>query len=495
MKKIKIRQKKTTLVVGLFLLLTAALFEYILIDSFKEDGTDGIIAMVLLSVFVVAVMVIGGGIAIYNYFKSGKRLKEKLAAYGEENVLNNIRCNTRHIYRNPFTGASVYFTDKLIIDEGQAIIDYNEISMMYKSVVRSKYGNQVYLAFDLLDGSGYMLCAHIEDAEIMQVMQLCYQHNSHILLGKNAENSAKHKGNVERYQLGLLYVPKVVFENNPNQTPCKNADDMVFAEGGTYSPMSQSNFKYMAEEYVRKNYTIEQKLEAIKYYREATGVGLAEAKHAVEAIYAERYQNGQVLVTPREWTKEGRKETTRRNLKIVGIVVIIYGLVFSAVSYWAVNTQIRKETKEATRAELNELEEEGYREFWVVGKALERIEGYDREEGGYFYSTLAQDLFVYELEDGSYLGILAEENFYPVNTKACSGMHIFYDGDVELERVDIEGENVRIKIIREEDVEEIFGVPSAQKQTEQTILIVMLVAIGGIMALIGFIMLWKSKKK
>lgn len=191
--EIKLKSKKITLIFGLLLLIFAVLLEVVFIQGFREDGTDGIIAIAVLSVCFTGVMAICGIFGIYTYFANGKNIRKALKKYGEENIITNINHATIRIFRNPLTGAKVYFTDKFVIDLGEAIIDYNEISMMYKSVRKTRYAKIPAVAFTLFDGNTYILCDNVEDAEIMNIMQLCYQHNSKILFGFTKENKEAHQ--------------------------------------------------------------------------------------------------------------------------------------------------------------------------------------------------------------------------------------------------------------------------------------------------------------
>ena len=139
------------------------------------------------------------------YKKASQVIRNKVKKYGEQNLLSHIRKSTVGMYKNnAIDGCTVYFTDKFVIDCTTVIIDYNEISLMYKHV-SSVLNNGVpvsYIRFELLDGSRWILCRYIKDEEITNYMQLCYQHNPKIMFGYTKENIAKHKERVKQYKSG-----------------------------------------------------------------------------------------------------------------------------------------------------------------------------------------------------------------------------------------------------------------------------------------------------
>ncbi len=135
--------------------------------------------------------------AIQTYFETSKKIRKKLEKYGEKNLLKNIQEHTICVYKSPFMTSKqgVYFTDKFVIDPGEGIIAYNEISLMYKHVIRNSRAGVLTpgINFELLDGSTYFLCRYIEDKQIHEYMQLCYRYNPQILIGYTKENLDRHK--------------------------------------------------------------------------------------------------------------------------------------------------------------------------------------------------------------------------------------------------------------------------------------------------------------
>jgi len=82
-----------------------------------------------------------------------------------------------------------------------------------------------------------------------------------------------------------------------------------------------------AQEYVAKNFLPTENIKAINFYREATGVGLAEAKSVVDRIFANRQSEGKVLRTPYEWTPEAEKKANAQAKKVGGIIIMIIAVV------------------------------------------------------------------------------------------------------------------------------------------------------------------------
>lgn len=207
-KEIKFKTKKISLICGIILLFFAFLFEIVLVDNAMEKKTsDDIILLILGNIIFVGFLTLIGVFAVYTYFRITKHLRNSLQKYGKENLIKNINTSSISIYREPMSGAQIYFTDKLIIAPSETIIDYNEISMMYKRIVSTNGGRHVYIAFELYDGSLWSLCDQIEDQMIHNYMQLCFQHNPNIIFGHTKENLAKHKERVKEFKKGNISIP------------------------------------------------------------------------------------------------------------------------------------------------------------------------------------------------------------------------------------------------------------------------------------------------
>lgn len=202
---IKFKIGKGILLLGIALIVLMLPFPFVFLKLFFEPGIEpiGRVIIFLVGGGFIFLPVYGGIEAIRTYFKTSHVMHKKLAKYGEENLISNIRNSTVLSYKNvTFGGCKVYFTDKFVIDCTTAIIDYNEISFMYKHVRRVNGAVFSYICFELLDGSQWLLCQNIKDEEITNYMQLCYQHNPKIMFGYTKENIAKHKERVKQYKSG-----------------------------------------------------------------------------------------------------------------------------------------------------------------------------------------------------------------------------------------------------------------------------------------------------
>lgn len=198
---VKIKASKLTFFAGLVLLFIAFLVELVLVSTVVEEPIrDHIILLVLGTLFFGGVIAFFGGFLIYSYFKTTKHLRNGLKTYGEENLQNMIQNKCISTYTHPLSGYKVYFTEELVIDPRETIIDYNEISLMYKQVTRTNGVSRVYLQFSLKDGTSYSLCNGIEDAMIHNYMQLCFQHNNRIMFGYSKENLDRYKQLVKDYK-------------------------------------------------------------------------------------------------------------------------------------------------------------------------------------------------------------------------------------------------------------------------------------------------------
>ena len=197
---IRFNVRTTDLVAGILLISIAFIIEIPVLFGMMSEGRDGIIAIILVTVFVNGFLVTVGVLSILRYCKNKRYLEKSLAKFGENNIIANIQQATQYAYQYRFSGKWAYFTNRLIVDPSTAIIDYNEISMMYKYIRTSRYGRVSYIAFAMLDGYTHYLCDYIDDAKITHIMKLCYHYNPRILMGMTRENREKHKNNVEYYK-------------------------------------------------------------------------------------------------------------------------------------------------------------------------------------------------------------------------------------------------------------------------------------------------------
>lgn len=197
MKEIVFKNKTWSLVLGIGLLL--------LLSPFIITGVSFIVSPETELASKIIIVVVGGMLlfmpvamavlCIIDYFEVRKKLQARVIKYGKDNLIENIRNHTVSEYSSPLGGAEnkVYFTDRFIINPAKAIIEYSEISMMYKHVSRVKFGYISSIAFELSDGTSRYLCDFIDDEQIREYMELCHQYNPDIMFGYNKENLKKHK--------------------------------------------------------------------------------------------------------------------------------------------------------------------------------------------------------------------------------------------------------------------------------------------------------------
>lgn len=475
--EIKFKSKKITLIFGLLLLIFAVLLEVVFIQGFREDGTDGIIAIAVLSVCFTGVMAICGIFGIYTYFANGKNIRKALKKYGEENIITNINHATIRIFRNPLTGAKVYFTDKFVIDLGEAIIDYNEISMMYKSVRKTRYAKIPAVAFALFDGNTYILCDNVEDAEIMNIMQLCYQHNSKILFGFTKENKEAHQKKVKRYKSGESNLPEVNCRWDVLRTN-QEADNNKICK---------------IKDYIFKNYIPEQKADAIKYYQDMTGAGFAEADTAVETIFEERKRSGMVLTTPRQWTPAGRKYESGRAMAFMGIAFVVVSVIFTVMLPLMMNHNLDVQINEVSENEREELLKEGCQEFRTVGRYVERDINYKFGDSKERHDL--KNLYIFELEDGTYLGISSKNDLQFLNESSGAGYDIFYDGEVlrdVIERTEATYDTVVVDV---NDIAAVYGIPSEDSLLRKKLTVFMSLMLFVPIMIVGVIFIIKGCRK
>ena len=122
------------LVKGFFLIFIAIVFEIVGIILILPEGTEGMIALICLTIFFNLWLVIAGIWFIREYIKSDSCLVDGLNRYGEENIIKNIETTTRIKYNCSLIGNYTYFTDRLVVHPYIAIFSYDEIAMIYKFI-------------------------------------------------------------------------------------------------------------------------------------------------------------------------------------------------------------------------------------------------------------------------------------------------------------------------------------------------------------------------
>ncbi len=212
--KIAFKTSKAMLILGIILLIVMIPLWATFVSLFfmPEMNWIGAIIAVLVGSMFLGLPTYGGIAAIIGYFKSGAKLRQAVKRYGKENLCNHIQEHSVSVYSTPMSGSKVYFTDKLVIDPGTVVIDYNEIVLMYKHVRRLNVGLVSSICFQLIDGTGWYLCKMIADEEIQEYMQLCYHHNPKIMLGYTNENLERSKELTKQFKKGEITVPELMID-------------------------------------------------------------------------------------------------------------------------------------------------------------------------------------------------------------------------------------------------------------------------------------------
>lgn len=200
--KIRFKTKKLPLIAGIIMLMISLPCSILSIswmlepESTGEDRIAWIVMLVILGVIPTFFAIV----SVIAYFVMNKNLKFALKKYGKQNLIDNINNHTIEKFDIPLSNGSVYFTDRFVIDPGEAIIEYSEISWMYKHVERANNIPQSFLCFETYDGKYHRICRNINDAQIAAYMQLCYNMNSQIMMGHTKENIKNHKARIAQYK-------------------------------------------------------------------------------------------------------------------------------------------------------------------------------------------------------------------------------------------------------------------------------------------------------
>lgn len=235
--------------------------------------------------------------------------------------------------------------------------------------------------------------------------------------------------------------------------------------------------RYIIKEYYPKNL----KIAAIKYYREATGMGLAEAKLEVEKIFGLPAKKSKNTV-----------QTTDSGIGIVGCTfVLIFGIFMFVV---AGVTALMISKRQVTRIDekVNAISEEdrdywlgmGCQEFITDGNYITKIFGAGFSAG----RSAREKLYVFELEDNEdyYLGVFSESDSFGFYQEYCKGLAFYYDGEVMEDTVEAkDGTIYQVMIIDRDETDAIHGIPSRaveakkQKQVKKSLLLCIPFCISG----------------
>nr|MBP3598123.1 hypothetical protein [Eubacterium sp.] len=400
--KIMFKSKTSSLLVGILFVFLAVIVEVALIQGFREDGRDGIIAIVILSIFFTGGMLVLGIGSISSYFVTGKYLREALRKYGKETIISNIEEGTIHTFRNPLTNHRVYFTNRFVVDPGEAIIEYKDIKQIYKYVQRAHRTRIPSIAFQLHSGHTFYLCKVVGDDEIMKIAQLCYEHNPQIVV------------------------------NLGNETLRSQVD----AEGN------------------------------------------------------------RVLVTPKEWTPEGRKEKNAKAMVWLGSFLMIFAILVAVVLPVGMGYHIDKKVNAVTEEERQELLRTGCYEYTINGYYIDRDINYNF---GKARIPSLDNLYLFEMTDGdaTCLGVITQSpDWYNFNGSVCKGYDIFVktEGRREIAKAS-SGKEYDAIVIDVDDIVATYGIPSEEVMKEKKMLHIMSLFLAVPMTIVGLVLLVLGAKK
>ena len=225
-----------------------------------------------------------------------------------------------------------------------------------------------------------------------------------------------------------------------------------------------------------------------------------------------KYKEGNIIVPPVRLDKEPEnkpitntevplpyiltpkgKECSRAQYFIgMGTILIIASLIFSIILPIVCVSSIDKEVNTISKKERNKLLSMDYEEYRTKGWYLER-ESYI-EPDVEFYN--AKDIYIYELEDEKnlYLGVVGDD-YVEYNSTDCDGFGVFYDGEGVRETITTTDRTYEVVVIRESDIERIYGIPSEETQLERIAAVITVIFSQLFMGGFGLILLIIGKTK
>lgn len=257
---------------------------------------------------------------------------------------------------------------------------------------------------------------------------------------------------------------------------------------GSQSSAQNYTAKTEIENYIRRNYNENSLIQAIKYYREATGASLASAKPEVEKILG---------------LEEKRAGKTTKNantgIGVVGCTFILIFGIFMLTAAAIVAIIVPKRQIENINAKVNPISEEereellaeGCTEYITDGNYIEKIFWYDTGDR----NDTGKKLFIFELKNKEvgYLGVLSKSDTFNYYSDYCRGLAFYYRGEEKLDTVKAkDGTMYSAIIIDREDAEAMHGVPSLavegkkKNQVKQSLLLcIPFVISGGFLCVLG----------
>lgn len=237
--------------------------------------------------------------------------------------------------------------------------------------------------------------------------------------------------------------------------------------------------KKAAEEYIHRNFTADSVLPAIKYYRDVTGVGLAEAKLAVEQILVpEKVKKSGLAVGKQEDadflanTGSKKSEVKKSLFDFLGTgicaAILLFGLCWLigavVIVFWMPKqkeAELLREVNEISVEKREKLLERGNSEFLTDGNYVAEIWWYASDGSKKLY------VFLPASGEGRSLGILSERDDFGYPGKICEGLAIYYGGEVTEDTVEArDGSVYEVMVVAAEDVMAVHGVPSWRMKNE-----------------------------
>ncbi len=272
----------------------------------------------------------------------------------------------------------------------------------------------------------------------------------------------------------------------------------IYAAAQTGLPLERR--KKEAEEYIRRNFTADTVIPAIKYYRDVTGVGLAEAKLAVEQILVPEKvkKSSQAKVQKKRGSADFTANTGSRDCEVrksfpgsLGTVlcaaILIFGLCWLigavVITFWLPQkreAELVKEVNEISAEKKEKLLERGNKEFLTDGNYTAEIWWYDSDGSKKLY------VFLPASGEGRCLGILSERDDFGYAGKICEGLDIYYSGEAAEDTVEArDGSTYEVMVVDAENVTAVHGIPSWRLANEIGQYASELRAMGIAMAVIG----------
>lgn len=254
------------------------------------------------------------------------------------------------------------------------------------------------------------------------------------------------------------------------------------------------DYDKIAADIIKEFYPKNLKIQAIKYYREATGVGLAEAKDAVEKIFEqyERFGSAAFNMQEQKTGTDEKKSTGNTGIGVVGCTfVLIFGILMFVAAI-VIALIVPKRQVEMIEEKVNAISEEdreyllnmGCQEFITDGNYITKISGVSFSTG----VNAKKKLYVFELEDSEalYLGVLSASDKFGYYTEYCKGLAFYYSGEITEDTVQTkDGDEYHVMIINRDETDALHGIPARtveikkKKQVKQSLLLCVPFVISG----------------